>query len=75
MLFDRTLLLAADEQLDLVVDSDRPVALTVDGREVGELASGDAVMCRAADAPLRMIELARRDFHQLLKAKFELPDR
>jgi NAD+ kinase len=75
MLFDRTLLLAADEQLDLVVDSDRPVALTVDGLELGELAAGDAVTCRAAAAPLRMIEFAPRDFHQLLKAKFELPDR
>jgi len=75
MLFDRTLLLAADEQLDLVVSADRPVAFTIDGRDVGLLESGDTVTCRAAPAPARIVELEPRDFHQLLKAKFELPDR
>ncbi|HEX5615552.1 MAG TPA: NAD(+)/NADH kinase [Acidimicrobiia bacterium] len=75
MLFDRTLLLAADEQLDLVVSAERPVAFTVDGRDVGLLESGDTVTCRAASAPARIVELEPRDFHQLLKAKFELPDR
>jgi NAD+ kinase len=75
MLFDRTLLLAADEVLELVVSSERPVALTIDGRELGPLVAGDAVTCRAAAAPARIASLAPRDFHQLLRAKFRLPDR
>jgi NAD+ kinase len=75
MLFDRTLLLAADEELELVVSSERPVALTIDGRELGPLVAGDAVTCRAAAAPARIASLAPRDFHQLLRAKFRLPDR
>lgn len=75
MLFDRTLLLAADEQLDLVVSADRAVAFTVDGRDVGLLTSGDTVTCRPAPTPALVVELEPRDFHQLLKAKFELPDR
>jgi hypothetical protein len=29
----------------------------------------------AAPEPLRLVSLAPRDFHQILKAKFALPDR
>ena len=49
MLFDRSLVLDADEEtLRFVVIDDRSVVLTVDGRELGELAAGDAVSCPAA---------------------------
>jgi len=76
MLFDRTLVLAPDEDLGLVVADGRSVALTLDGREVGELVAGDRVRCRGADVPARMVVPGEpRDFHQLLKAKFGLPDR
>jgi NAD+ kinase len=76
MLFDRTLLLAPEEELSFVVASGNRVALTVDGREVGDVAGGDHVVCRSADAPARMVMLGGpRDFHQILKAKFALPDR
>ena len=49
--------------------------LTLDGRELGELAAGDRVRCAAAREPLRLATLRPRDFHQILKAKFALPDR
>jgi NAD+ kinase len=75
MLFDRSLVLARDESIELVVQNDRNVVLTLDGRELGELTGGDRVRCRAADQPLRLATLHPRDFHQILKQKFALPDR
>jgi NAD+ kinase len=75
MLFDRTLLLAPEEELSFVVADGSLVALTVDGREVGDVAGGERVVCRSAEAPARMVSFGPRDFHQILKAKFTLPDR
>jgi len=75
MLFDRSLVLAATEELDFVVTGSREVIATMDGRRVAQLAVGDRVTCRAADEPLRLAQLRPRDFHQILKAKFALPDR
>jgi NAD+ kinase len=76
MLFDRSLVLADGEELGLVVRGERGnVVLTVDGRELGELIPGDQVAIRAAVEPLRLASLRPRDFHQVLKVKFDLPDR
>ena len=76
MLFDRSLVLADREELGFVVCGERGnVVLTVDGRELGELVPGDEVAIGAADEPLRLASLRPRDFHQVLKAKFDLPDR
>jgi NAD kinase len=75
MLFDRSLVLGEHERLDFVVCDERRVALTVDGRELGVLVSGDRVTCRAAADPVRLATLRPRDFHQILKTKFALPDR
>ncbi len=75
MLFDRTLVLAPDEVVSFDVVDDRSVALTIDGREIGELALGDVVACTACATSARIITLRPRDFHQILKAKFGLADR
>jgi NAD+ kinase len=75
MLFDRSLVLSGDEEIELVVSNGRDVALTVDGRELGVLCSGDRVRCRVAADPLRLVSVKPRDFHQILKTKFSLPDR
>jgi NAD+ kinase len=75
MLFDRSLVLAAEEVLRFVVCDDHSVVLTADGRELGELAAGDAVSCWGPARPARIVTLGPRDFHQILKAKFGLSDR
>jgi len=75
MLFDRSLVLSDREELGFVVCHERGVVLTIDGRELGELDAGDRVTIRAAAEPLRLASLRARDFHQVLKAKFDLPDR
>jgi NAD+ kinase len=75
MLFDRSLVLEEHEELEFVVCEGRPAELTIDGRELGPLAGGDRVRCRAAPEPLRLATVHPRDFHQILKMKFALPDR
>jgi len=75
MLFDRSLVLAEHEELEFVVCDGRYVELTVDGRELGPLGAGDRVRARAAKEPLELATLRPRDFHQILKTKFALPDR
>jgi NAD+ kinase len=75
MLFDRTLLLAPPERLEFRVAGSAVVALTIDGRDAGHLEPGDRVTCCSAAEPVRMVSFAPRDFHQILKAKFALPDR
>ena len=75
MLFDRSLVLAEHEELEFEVCESLPVELTIDGRDVGTLHAGDRVRCRAAREPLRLATVQPRDFHQILKTKFALPDR
>ena len=75
MLFDRSLVLDAEETLRFVVTDERSVMLTADGLELGELDAGDTVLCTGGPHPARIVTLEPRDFHQILKAKFGLADR
>ncbi len=75
MLFDRSLVLDPEEELRFGVTDDRSVMLTIDGRELGELAAGDHVTCTGGPHPARVVTFGPRDFHQILKAKFGLADR
>ncbi len=75
MLFDRSLVLGADETIAFTVIDGRSVALNVDGTMRGELAAGDRVECRVATDPVNIVAAADTAFHQILKAKFSLPDR
>jgi NAD+ kinase len=75
MLFDRSLVLDADEELRFTVTDGRAVVLTLDGRELGRLVPGDAVSCTAGPKPGRIVTFGPRDFHQILKVKFGLADR
>lgn len=75
MLFDRSLVLAPSAVVRLEVLDARAAALVVDGRQVGVVGEGDAVTCRAAASPARLVTFGRRNFHSILKAKFGLADR
>jgi NAD+ kinase len=75
MLFDRPLVLGPTAAIRLEVTADRPATLSVDGRNLGLLAEGDAVVCTAATSPARLVTFGPRSFLSLLKAKFGLGDR
>lgn len=75
MLFDRSLVLAEDEDISFEVIGDLPAELVVDGHSLGCLAAGDLVHCRVGEHNARFVEFASRDFHHVIKQKFGLADR
>jgi NAD+ kinase len=75
MLFDRSLVLGAEEHVAIAVSGHRPATVSVDGRHLADLAPGDVVTCRAAAHEAVLIRFDRLDFHQRLKDKFKLADR
>ncbi len=75
MLFDRSLVLEPSSTVRITVDGHRPAMLRVDGRLLGELEPGAAVLCAASEHVARLVVFGDRDFHGILKAKFKLGDR
>lgn len=75
MLFDRSLILDADEEIALELIDGRQAELVVDGCPVGVLSSGDVVSFRAGDHDALLVSFGGRHFHELLKHKFGLSDR
>jgi NAD+ kinase len=75
MLFDRSMVLDPSTTVRLEVLGDRPATLSVDGRNVGSLHEGDAVICTESPISARLVSFGGRDFHQILKSKFGLSDR
>ena len=73
MLFDRSLVLDARETVQVQVLDSRGATLFLDGRASGPLSEGTIVRCSIGSHPARLVSFGRRDFHQILKAKFGLP--
>jgi NAD kinase len=74
-LFDRALVLSPTTEVRLVVEGDRPATVSIDGRSVGEIDVGEAVVATAADRSAQLVTFGDRNFHGILKAKFGLSDR
>lgn len=76
MVFDRSLVLAADERVTIEVLGEESGLLSADGRESLELPVGTRVRIGAASRPSRFV---RPDdapaFHELVRGKFGLPGR
>lgn len=75
MLFDRSLVLAANEVVELEVTGSRPVGLAVDGEYMGVLQPGDRIVCRESEHPATFVKVNGQSFHRVLKSKFGLSDR
>lgn len=74
-LFDFPLVVNPDEEVRVEVLDGRSATLLVDGRSIGELGPGDAMVCREGEHAARLVRFGERNFHQILKAKFGLADR
>jgi NAD+ kinase len=72
MLFDRSLVLDGDETVSVHVLEGRHAALFVDGRSCGPLADGSIVTVKRHQSPAQFVTFTRREFHQILRAKFGL---
>ena len=75
MLFDRTLVLEPDSAVRLQVLGHRPATLSMDGRNLGTLHEGDAIVCTASKRSAKLVTFGGRNFHRILKRKFGLNDR
>ena len=75
MLFDRSLVLDPDEQVEIEVIGHRPATLSIDGQTAASLDEGDTVVVRASASVARFVRFGERRFHQILKTKFGLSDR
>ena len=75
MLFDRSLVLDPDEQVEIEVIGHRPATLSIDGQTIASLADGDTLAVRASTSVARFVRFGERRFHQILKTKFGLSDR
>ncbi len=75
MLFDRSLVLDPDEEVEIEVIGHRPATLSIDGRTATSLAEGDTVTVGASTSVARFVRFGQRRFHQILKTKFGLSDR
>jgi NAD+ kinase len=74
MSFDRSLVVDAADSVRIEV-TDRPAMLVLDGREMGLLGKGDAIVCTEAPARARFVATGTRDFYGILKTKFGVADR
>ena len=75
MLFYRPLVLDPAQRVHLEVLGPRPAVLVVDGLTVATLEPGATVDYREGDRPARLVTFGSRDFHAILRAKFQLADR
>jgi NAD+ kinase len=75
MLFDRSLVLDPEEEVEIEVISGRPATLSIDGQTVATLSEGDTLVVRASASVARFVRFGQRRFHQILKTKFGLSDR
>jgi NAD+ kinase len=75
MLFDRSLVLDAEETVTITAAGGQPVDVVVDGFHCATLSPGQSVECREGVHDARLVTFGDRDFHRILKSKFNLADR
>jgi NAD+ kinase len=75
MLFDRSLVLDADDEIAFSPIAGQPADLVVDGWLAASLRPGQTLHCRKGDRDARLVTFGERDFHRILKRKFNLADR
>ena len=71
-LFGRALVLAPDTQLEISVIDDRPVRVSVDGREIGTMEEGQSVTIGPGAHAARFIRLDTEGFASRVSRKFRL---
>lgn len=75
MLFDRSLVLDADQSVGVEVLGDKPARLVVDGQAIGNVGADSTVALRASDVDAALVRFGPPDFNRVLRAKFGLADR
>lgn len=74
-LFDRSLVLNPDDQVEMRIGGWRQANAIVDGAHSIAVRQGDIVRCRRSSAQARIVITKPRDFRRVLQSKFGLVDR
>lgn len=72
MLFDRSLILDEDDEVSIQLQGERPADLVVDGWKAATLSPGQTLYSRRGDRDALLVRFGERDFHDILKRKFNL---
>ncbi|HUE58931.1 MAG TPA: NAD(+)/NADH kinase [Acidimicrobiales bacterium] len=72
MLFDRSLILDSDEEVSITLEGTQPADLVVDGWKAANLNPGQTLHSRKGGRDALLVTFAERDFHDILKRKFNL---
>lgn len=75
LVFDRSIVLAPGETVEMKLADDSPAAAVLDGFRVMELSVGDVVTCRGAAERARLVTFDEVHFHAMLRSRFGLADR
>ena len=75
MLFDRSLVLDADEAVSIVTIGEQSADVVVDGWLTTTLEPGQKLHSRRCAKDARLVTFGERNFHRILKSKFNLADR
>jgi len=75
MLFDRSLVLDAEEKIAISPIAGQAADLVIDGWSAATLQPGQTLHCRKGDMDALLVTFGGRDFHDILKRKFNLADR
>lgn len=75
MLFDRSLVLQPDCQVEVRVVGERSAGVSVDGARAGSLNEGDVVRASMSPQPARLVTFGGLHFHSVLRSKFGLAER
>jgi len=75
MLFDRSLVLDADEVVSIVPIGEMACDIVVDGWLAAGLEPGQTLHCRRGAHDAHLVTFGERNFHRILKSKFNLTDR
>lgn len=75
MLFDRSLVLDASDTIEISLHPERRADLVIDGWPSTVLSPGQTVQCCQGHHDALLVTFAGRDFHNILKRKFNLAGR
>jgi NAD+ kinase len=75
MLFDRSLVLDAEDRISIAPIAGQPADLVVDGWMTVTLYPGQTLHCGKGERDALLVTFGERDFHKILKRKFNLADR
>ncbi len=75
MLFDRSLVLDAEDEISIAPIAGQPADLVIDGWMTATLYPGQTLHCRKGERDALLVTFGQRDFHKILKRKFNLADR